>query len=246
MVDYANVNYSKLTVNDRNPLKRALQNKRLEHGLQELTALPENYQGKILDFGAGAGEFCKRISQLLEKSEIVCYEPSKNLRSQAEENVGSIEQIKVEDSITKYPDASFDFIFCLEVFEHLTGEKIEEELLLIKRLAKSNAKIIIGVPNEIYFAALIKGLLRLKRRYGEVDARVLNILRASVGFPPRQRPVVLFDGLPYIIRHMGFDHRKFKKQLQKQFKVLKSYGSPNVSLPLFANFEIYYVCRPSS
>jgi len=246
MVDYANVNYSRLTVNDRNPLKRALQNKRLEHGLRELTALPEDYRGRILDFGAGDGEFCRRISQLLKKSEVVCYEPSKNLRSQAEENLNGVEQIKIEGSIKQYPDACFDYIFCLEVFEHLTEETIKEELLLIKRLARPGAKIIIGVPNEIYFAALIKGLLRLKRRYGEVDARVLNILKASAGFPPRGRPVVLFDGLPYIIRHMGFDHRKFKKQLQKHFKVLKSYGSPNVSLPLFANFEIYFVCQPQS
>lgn len=244
MVDYANLNYSRLTVNDRNPLKRALQNKRLEHGLRELTSLPKNYRGKILDFGSGDGEFCKRISQLLKKTEVVCYEPSNNLRSQAEENISGIEQIKIESSIKQYPDDYFDYIFCLEVFEHLTGEKIEEELLLIKRLTKPGAKIVVGVPNEIYFAALIKGLLRLKRRYGEVDARVLNILRAAAGFPPRQRPVVLFDGLPYIIRHMGFDHRKFKKQLQKHFKVLKSYGSPNVSLPLFANFEIYFVCQP--
>jgi SAM-dependent methyltransferase len=244
MKDYAKVNYSNITIHDRNPLKRMLQNKRLDHGLRELGVLFSDYPGKILDFGSGDGEFCKRISKILDKSEIVCYEPSKSLRMQAIEYVADIEQITVAAEIDQYPDAHFDYIFCLEVFEHLPVEKIEEEFRRINRLAKPDATVIIGVPNEIYLAALIKGTLRLKRRYGQDDARITNILRAAAGLPPRERPVVDFDGLPYILRHIGFDHRKFKKHLQKHFSIIKSYGSPNVYLPLFANFEIYFVCKP--
>jgi SAM-dependent methyltransferase len=244
MNDYAKVNYSNITIYDQNPLKRILQNKRLDHGIRELKVLPSDYQGKILDFGAGDGELCKRISEKFCKAEIVCYEPSKNLRAQAKENTAGIDQITVADRIDHHSKAYFDYIFCLEVCEHLPNEQLDQELIRIKRLAKPEAVVIIGIPNEIYAAALIKGVLRLKRRYGEEDARIGNILRAALGFPPGKRPVINFDGLPYILRHMGFDHRKFKKQLQKHFSIIKSYGSPNVHLPLVANFEIYFVCRP--
>lgn len=243
MREYSNINYSSLTIKDRNPLKRALQNKRLEHGLRELKSLAGNYRGRILDFGAGDGELSRRIARLLPDSEVVCYEPSKNLRKQAEENVSGIGQVKVEGSLNDYPSASFDYILCLEVFEHLPVETAEKEFDRIKKLAKPGATIIIGVPNEIFLAALFKGILRLKRRYGQDDARIGNILKAFAGFPPRERPVVQFDNMPYFLRHVGFDHRKFKKQLQRHFLILKSYGSPGVFFPLFANLEIYFVCK---
>lgn len=243
-MDYANVNYARLTHQDRNPLKRWLQHKRLEHGLAALQSLPANFSGRVLDFGAGDGELSRRIVERFLQAEVVCYEPSKKLRSQAEINLSRRGNVKLAGDLDSYPAAYFDFIFCLEVFEHLPDEKINDALSRIHHLVNSAGTVIIGVPNEIFMAALFKGLLRLKRRYGEDDARLFNILRAFAGFPPRERPVVAFDNLPYIIRHMGFNHRRFKKQLEKYFSVGKTYGSPNIYLPVFLNLEVYFLCKP--
>lgn len=243
MPNYTNVDYAKITTHDRNPVKRLLQSNRLDDGLRVLSGVEKDFAGKVLDFGAGNGELCKRIHQRLPKAQLICYEPVENLRKQASAHLKEIPNIEIVDNLAQYADATFDYIFCLEVFEHLPEKQTIEALSLIKRLLKPDGTFIIGVPNELYLAALIKGVFRMCRRYGDDDARIGNVLRATLGFPPKNRKVVDFGGMPYILRHVGFDFRTFKKMLTKYFLIEKMYGSPNPSLPVFGNFEIYFVCK---
>ncbi len=240
--DYADVDYAKLTTNDRNPIKRNLQKLRLAHSLRVLNELPANFSGKILDFGAGNGELCKQIGLRFPQSQLVCYEPAPKLRKQALQNTQGFNNIKVVGDLQAIENDTFDFIFCLEVFEHLPDGPLEQALAIQKKLLKKDGRLILGVPNELFLPALLKGSFRLTRRYGEVDAIPLNILKATLGRPPLNRPQVLFDDLPYIIRHMGFDYRKFRKTVEKYFNIEKTYGSPLPVLPLSLNFEIYFVC----
>ena len=240
--DYADVDYAKLTTNDRNPIKRNLQKLRLAHSLHALRELPVDFSGKILDFGAGNGELCKQISSRFPQSQLVCYEPAPMLRKQALQNTQGFHNIKVVDNLQTIENDIFDFIFCLEVFEHLPDGPLEQSLTVQKKLLKTGGRLILGVPNELFLPALLKGSFRLTRRYGEVDARPLNILKAIFGRPPRNRPQVLFDDLPYIIRHIGFDYRKFRKTVEQYFNIEKTYGSPLPFLPLSLNFEIYFIC----
>lgn len=243
MSDYTNINYANLTINHRNPIKRMLQSHRLDHGLLELQRLGNDFQGQVLDFGSGDGELCRRLNATSQPAEIVCYEPAENLREQAEKNLAGIKNVRIIGDVSAYPDKSFDFIFCLEVFEHLPEKETLQALTDIHRLAKEDATIVIGVPNELFLAALLKGAFRLKQRYGSEDARFGNIFRAFLGFPPRNRPVIQFGDMPYILRHIGFNHRQFKKTLSRFFHIRKLYGSPNLRLPIFANFEVYFVCQ---
>ena len=127
--------------------------------------------------------------------------------------------------------------------EHLPKIHLHNALIEIKNLSQKTTKIIFSVPNEIFIVALLKGIFRIGRRYGEVDAKIRNIIQAFGGFPPKKRTTVLFDGLPYIIRHIGFNHRSFKKILQDYFHLERMYGSPLKCLPIFMNFEIYYLCK---
>ncbi|HFE64828.1 MAG TPA: class I SAM-dependent methyltransferase [Caldithrix sp.] len=245
MADYSDINYSDITFNDRNPVKRLLQHDRISHSLLDLQSVPINFQGQFLDYGAGNGELAKRLAVKFPESEIYCYEPSAVLREQAGMHLTGEKIIRIVPDISTIAADTFDFIFCLEVFEHLPPEQIQAALKEINRLAKPTGKIIIGVPNEIFLAALLKGLFRMTRRFGEVDARPGNILRAFFGKPPGERPVVSFDHLPYIIRHMGFDHRRFGKLLNDSLVITKTYGSPFPALPLWMNFEVYFICKPS-
>ena len=240
--DYADVDYAKLTTEDRNPIKRKLQKLRLQHSLQVLKKMPPNFSGAILDFGAGNGELCKQISLRLPNSQIVCYEPSAKLRQQAIENTENFKNILVTGNLKNSATEAFDFIFCLEVFEHLPPEETKAALKNMRQLLKKDGKLIIGVPNEIFLLALLKGSLRLIRRYGDVDARPGPVLKAFLGRPPKARETVSFDGLPYILRHIGFDYREFKKVIAQYFRIEQSYGSPFTFLPLSLNFEIYFIC----
>ncbi len=240
MPNHAQVDYASITINDKNPLKRFLQNKRLNHSLRYFN--PDTAVN-ILDYGTGDGELSLRIDKRSEKGLIYSYEPSANLRKQAERKLAEKPNITVLSTTQQLADNSFDYIFCLEVFEHLTPETIRKELKEFQRLARPDGRIIIGIPNEIYLAAFFKGALRLKRRHGENDAIPVNIIKAGLGFPPEKREVTDFDGLPYILRHMGFDYRKFKSGLQDYFNIEKVYGSPFPGAPAFFNLEIYFICR---
>lgn len=239
MTKHISVDYTALTINDANPIKRRLQNSRLNHSLHNFKP---NGNVSVLDYGTGDGELCLRINDCFPNTSLYAYEPSDDLRKQTESKLSNIQNIKISGSTNVLPDQSFDYLFCLEVFEHLTEETTLKEFTEFKRLIRPGGKIIIGVPNEVYFAALFKGALRIKRRFGTEDGSLINILKSAAGFPPKKRTISEFDGLPYIIRHMGFDYRKFRKQLAEHFTIDKSYCSPFPGLPLLFNLEVYFIC----
>lgn len=236
------IRYADITINDRNPVKRYLQRTRLRHSLKIFDEIEISQPLHILDFGSGNGELCKYLSDIFSKSKIYAYEPAPELRAEAQENLKNIKNATVIDTVENISE-QFDVIFCLEVLEHLPEKELNGVLDTLKKLAKDKAIIIIGVPNEIYLPALIKGLFRMTRRYGDVDAVPSNIFKASAGIPPGHRPVSeLSAGLPYIFRHMGFDYRELKMRLQHHFHIRQIYGSPLPFLPLSLNFEIYFIC----
>ena len=243
MTNYTNVDYAKITTGDRNPIKRLLQSNRLNDGLRILSDLLPDFSGTILDFGAGNGILCQRIREKLPKAQLVCYEPVGNLRKQAHDLLAGMSDIRIVSNLNGYSPATFDFIFCLEVFEHLPLQQTLDALATMKQLLKPDGKLIIGVPNEIFLPALIKGTFRMRRRYGADDARIGNVLRAGIGIPPKDRPVVDFGGYPYYLRHLGFDYRRFRKILSQYFSISQTYGSPNPKLPLGVNFEVYFVVK---
>lgn len=85
----------------------------------------------------------------------------------------------------------------------------------------------------------------MTRRYGAYDSRLSTVLRASAGIPARDRPLDDSGGpdLPWHFQHMGFDHRPFRKRLERDFTILRTRTSPLPWLGTFLNNEIYYVLR---
>jgi len=236
--------YSDLTVNDRNPIKRNLQRIRLQHALKPIRDLPENYSGNILDFGAGDAYLCHQIATLYPQAKITVYEPSSELRAQATENIKDHPNITLLENLDVRNTNKFDFIFCLEVMEHLPQKQTELALNQLLEVSSNSTKILFGIPNEIYFAAFFKGIFRMTRRYGDVDATPVNVLKATLGYPPNLRPESIFsDNLPYIYRHMGFDYRSFLNQIKDDFKILNIYGSPFPYLAKIFNFEIFILTQ---
>jgi hypothetical protein len=239
--------YADLTVNDRNPIKRNLQRIRIQHALKPLKNLPPDYTGSILDFGAGDAYLSNQIAIIYPQSNIIAFEPSLELRQQALENIEKHSNITLLEKLEVKTFNNFDYIFCLEVMEHLPQREMGIALKQLVSVSKESTKILFGVPNEIYFAAFMKGIFRMTRRYGEVDAIPSNILKATLGFPPKSRPVTIFsEDLPYILRHMGFDYRVFMNQLLNKFNVVQIYGSPFPFLPQILNFEIFILAQISS
>jgi hypothetical protein len=211
--------------------------------LKSLSDLGHNFSGNILDFGAGNAELLRRLAVQYKSAKFVAYEPALDLYLQAKENLKGINNVEVIKHLDELRIHIFDFIFCMEVFEHLPDEKIVESLIVFNRLLMEKGKVIIGVPNEIYLAAFLKGIFRMIRRYGDIDAKFRNVVKASLGRELKERNIGYIDeDLPYITRHIGFDYRKLENQVNKYLTIDQKYGSPFTLLPFFFNFEIYFSC----
>jgi hypothetical protein len=107
---------------------------------------------------------------------------------------------------------------------------------------KPDGFAVIGVPHELFLPAMLKGLFRMFRRYGDFDARPGNILAAFRGRPPIQRPIAeLSPGVSYHSHHLGFDYRTLERLLKEKFQLVEKWFSPFPILGAALNSEVYFV-----
>ena len=236
--------YSDLTTGDANPLKRFVQKRRLADALRALRALAADYRGAVLDYGGADGQLSRRIAARLPQARVVCYEPAAYLAAEAERQFAGVPNARLVTSLAELEGERFDYCFCLEVLEHLPEPLVQQTLTRIEQLLVPGGRCVIGVPNEVFFPALVKGLFRMVRRPGQFDTRLGNVFGAVIGRPPADRPLgELVPGLPYHFFHLGFDYRRLRRTLGRRFAIEKTYGSPLPWAPLWLNFEVYFVLR---
>jgi len=93
---------------------------------------------KILDIGAGTGDFLKKCKEDLWKVDGV--EPSEKARKIARQK-----NIELKETVTKLENNKYDVISMWHVLEHVID--LEEYIIKLKKLLKKNGVIIIAVPN---------------------------------------------------------------------------------------------------
>ena len=236
------MSYADITRNDRNPVKRFLQRRRLSDAISLIhcSTQPRN----IIDFGAGDGELCRLLTARFPDSRIFCYEPTLSLRQEAAALLKDTPSVVIVNALDALPAGEGDLVFCMEVFEHLPARQTTDALAAIHRLLSPVGTAMIGVPVEVFAPAVFKGVFRMTRSRGTYDANIRNIVRAALGFPPRDRPVAeIMESTPYYYEHLGFDHRKLRQQLQEQFLVRRTVGSPAKLLPTWLNSELYFLLQ---
>jgi SAM-dependent methyltransferase len=236
--------YADITIHDRNPVKRWLQRRRFSDALAVLRdATLSSDLLRILDFGAGDGELVRQMAGIA-RIEPWVYEPTPHLLSEARQKLSGMDSVVFADSLGALESGVFDYVFCLEVFEHLPQEETLATIRDIHRLLKPNGIAVIGVPHELFIPALIKGLFRMARRYGDFDAKPGNILKATLGRPPISRPTSeISRGLPYHFHHLGFDFRALQRELRERFVVARTWFSPVPVLGAILNSEVYFLLK---
>lgn len=94
-------------------------------------------KAKVLDFGAGGGQFAAPLSK--QDMDLTALEPDQllqqRLRAQGLRVVGSTQEL---------PDASFDYIYSLNVLEHIEDD--EAALRGLHSKLSANGKLLIYVP----------------------------------------------------------------------------------------------------
>jgi SAM-dependent methyltransferase len=235
--------YADITVDDPNPVKRWIQRQRFRDALNVLRQAGPTDTTALLDFGGGDGELLRQALQIFPRLRACFYEPTPSLFGEAQAKLAHWPDIRMASETTAI-GGRFDFVFCLEVFEHLPHRATQEAIVSIHEFLKPQGLAVIGVPHEIFAPALLKGLFRMARRYGAYDARPGNILRAAVGRPPTDRPVQdICPGFSYHHYHLGFDYRNLERRLRERFSVVSRWFSPVRVLGPALNSEVYYLLR---
>jgi Methyltransferase domain. len=237
------LSYADITTNDRNPIKRWLQNRRLDDALVPLRHHDAQSSASALDFGGGDAELSRRFLERFPQGSAACYEPSDKIRTEATA-VGASTRVQVVSDLAELAGRRFEIVTCCEVFEHLPPEQTALALEQIRSLLTASGVLVIGVPNEIYLVGLLKGLFRMTRRFGAYDARWDTVISSALGRPKANRPVLDIEGMPFIYPHTGFDFRALKRKVREAgYQVTDTYGSPFRMGPSFINSEVYLVLK---
>jgi 2-polyprenyl-3-methyl-5-hydroxy-6-metoxy-1,4-benzoquinol methylase len=96
---------------------------------------------QLLDIGCGTGDFLKEAQQ--NNWNVTGIEPNEQARQIA--NIKTIDSVFETEHLQKFESHSFDVITLWHVLEHLP--KLEEQILMFKKLLKPNGTLIIAVPN---------------------------------------------------------------------------------------------------
>jgi len=233
--------YADITTRDKNPVKRWLQRRRFTDALAILTNACATARLRILDFGAGDGELIRQIVSITSVEPWV-YEPTPSLMSEAREKLASFGSVRFVEDLRSVESESFDYIFCLEVFEHLPDKETASAIAEIHRLLKPAGTAVIGVPHELFLPAFLKGLFRASRRYGEFDTIPKNIIKAITGRASLQRPIAeIHPGLRYHFHHLGFDYRMLEYALKECFQLQRKWFSPVPMFGAVLNSEVYFL-----
>jgi len=237
--------YESITINDPNPIKRWLQRRRYSDAIRVWKNLCPNGLVYVLDFGGGDGELLRQLA-VSPSIRATIYEPTPSLMAEAKRKLSNREWVTFTECVNVLQDETYDYIFCLEVFEHLPEKETVQALAEIRRLLKPGGLAIIGVPIEIFFPAFVKGIFRTFRRYGEFDATPRNIFSALIGRPPLKRPTSeISSGFNYHFHHLGFDFRSLQCQLSESFLIKRRWFSPFTVLGSMLNSELYYLMQKS-
>jgi len=233
--------YAALTREDPNPLKRAVQGRRLSDALRLAQDLSPRV---VVDYGGGDGALCRSAAGLWPDASFLCFEPAPQLAAEARDLLAGVAGAQVVETEAGLPAGSADLVFCTEVFEHLPTAETTRALDEIARILKPGGHAVIGVPVEIGPPALGKGLFRALRRPGDFDARPAVILQALCGRAPGPRPLAeISAGRAYYPHHAGFDHRPLARAIAARFELERRTGSPFRGLPAWLNSELYVRAR---
>ena len=127
-------------------------------------------QGRILDFGAGIGTFSKYVSA--RGHDVACLEPDSVLASRLRSD-----GLTTYESMNEIADASLDYVFTLDVLEHIQDDA--EAARAIASKLKPGGRLLVYVPA---FPVLYSSMDKKVGHFRRYRRRRLQQLIAGAGF----------------------------------------------------------------
>lgn len=124
-----------------------LQTINLKYKKKILEEIGLNKTSKVLDYGCGAGEFIKYVS---EDYKTFGYEPNEKARNFSQQK-NSKTIFLSSPTLSEIENESLDLITLWHVFEHIENQ--DEILSIFYQKLKPNGKLIIAVPNHTSYDA---------------------------------------------------------------------------------------------
>ena len=117
---------------------------------EKLAACPK---GRVLDVGAGSGELSRRFAEIGHETAACNCMPESEWRHRGMVDYRRCDLAKG----IPFPDASFDYVVCLEVIEHL-----DDPLALcceLRRVLRKDGRLFISTPNILSLRSRVRFLL---------------------------------------------------------------------------------------
>ena len=238
--------YSKLTVENKDILKRFSHKARFV----ECSKLLKKYKFKnnisMLDFGSGDGFFIKHLIDEEFIFDFTAYDADPEQKQIAEmKNLFNHNNIKNVEIFNDYKliDKKFDIISCLETLEHFNQEDQKKLLRQMQKLLKPNGVICISVPIEVYLSGFLKMIYRILVGQTHENSSFKNIFYTLFGIPiftPNNIHSLKTYDMRYKDTHVGFYYFNLIKLIKSMnFEIEEIKYSPFPLLKSLLNSQIF-------
>lgn len=212
---------------------------------------------RVLDYGCGDGTFLEHLAdRTVDGSHLVGAEldPRVIRANRARLSPAKcIQFIHQSELVAPEYNASFDWIVCMEVLEHVMEP--ERVLRSFSQWLSPSGRLLISVPVETGPALLAKQCLRRLagwRGIGDYQFnaryswRELATAFLAKDTPHLNRSVHRHDdGTPFH-DHKGFNWRVLRNHLTRHFEILETRTSPLRALPPGCNSQVWFSARKRS
>lgn len=134
----------------KNPIIKKLFLRRINVAVKLADATVKNQNNaSIIDIGCGEGMLLKLLRKEYPSLAMTGIDIEPTVLTLQDKVQADIRVMSVTDM--KFPDKSFDVAFCLDTLEHIPQKELESGVSEIKRILKTNGKLITSLPTETAF-----------------------------------------------------------------------------------------------
>jgi SAM-dependent methyltransferase len=201
----------------------------------------------VLDVFCGGAEVLIRIRNQFKKfsPKLVGFEP---LDFHYESALHNLKTQNATEDVVIFRDERelansqlFDFVLCLESFEHMDKAQNSPVLALIHSRLQHDGKAIFSVPIEIGLISLVKNVMRRLTGHRTHGDNLRNILLSTFNLT---RHIDTGQSNSINNGHMGFDYRMMEELLTgAKFEIMRRVFSPFPRLPSSFNSQVFYIVR---